>query len=242
MFDGDTTVDETEVDITAAGLQIASPGGVGSGANALETSVDRLSVAAGSSSVTIVESTGIVLGTVSTSVNRVGLDGVVAATTAADQSNVVGSTIVVRTLAGSLESVSGGAVTATGNLLLRAAGTDSDLTLGAAVSSGGNVSIEAGRDLLQNANVTATTSTRTMDLRAVRNPAQARGVTTSTVNGNASLTAGGTLTLEGVSAGAGRVALFGAGIVDGDADGDTEVDVLANGVRFQRPVARSAPP
>lgn len=233
VFDGDTALDETEVDVLAAGLQITSGSSVASGSNALETSVDRLSVAAGSSSITIVESTGLVLGTVGTSVNRVGLDGVAVATGTVNQSNVAGSTIVVRTLAGSLASEAGGAVVASGNLLLRAAGTDSDLTLGAAVSSGGNVSIEAGRDLLQGANVTASTATRTMDLRAVRHLAQAQGVVTSTVNGNASLTAGGTLTLESISAGAGRVALFGAGIVDGDADGDSEVDVLANGVRFQ---------
>lgn len=230
--DGDATGD-TEVDIVAAQLAITAGDRIGVGANALETTVGTASLRAGSN-VFVTETDALVLDTVTVGVNRVGADGAATAQAAVAQANNTGAAFVLRTLGGNLTSTAaGGAVAAAGNLLLRAGGTGSDMLLGGAVaSSAGHVSLDAA-DLLQlDANVGATQASATVDLLAGGALSQANGTSISTNNGHVLLQAGGAVTLELVSAGAGRVGITGTAIVDGDADGDSDADVLANGVSF----------
>ncbi|NML47853.1 LEPR-XLL domain-containing protein [Ramlibacter sp. G-1-2-2] len=232
IIDGDTTTGETEVDIVADKLLLTATSSAGTGVNPLETTVNTLSVSAGST-VGIVESDGLVLDTVTASVNRVAVDGTTAATTPVTQGNVGGSTVTLRTLAGSLSATAaGGKVTATGNLLLKAGGATSDMTLGAAVSTTtGNISLDAGRDMSLAAALSTAGAGKTIDLLAGGALTQQQGSTLTTTNGHASLVAGGVLTIETISVGIGRVNISGSSIVDGDAAGDTEVDILAAGVR-----------
>jgi hypothetical protein len=232
IVDGDAGVGETEVDIIAAQLLLTATSSAGTGANPLETAVGTLSVSAGGT-VGIVDSDSLTVGSITTSVDRVGLDGATSATTAVTQANVSGSTVTLRTLAGALVgAASGGAVSASGNLLLKAGGVGGDITLDSAVtSSGGNITIDASGNLTQGATIATATGGKTIDLLASGNLLQAQGSALTTTNGHVSLAAAGTLTIESISAGIGRVSLSGASIVDGDPDGDSEVDVLAAGVR-----------
>ena len=123
-------------------------------------------------------------------------------------------------------------MTATGNLLLKAGGATSDLTLGAAVTntaSGGHISLDAGQDVLQNANVLAQTSARTIDVLAGRHITMAQGVSIASNDGNVLLHAvAGNVTLETITAGTAGVSISAVAatpsasagaIVDGDADG-----------------------
>ena len=231
IIDGDIAAGETEVDIVGGQLLLTATSSAGTGANPLETTVGALSVSA-ASTVGIVESDGLVLDTVTASVDRVAADGTTSATAPVTQAHVSGSTVTLRTLAGALSATAGGAVTASGNVLLKAGGASGDMTLGASVgSSGGNISLDAGRDMTLAAAVATAGAGKTIDLQAAGALTQSQGSTLTTTNGHASLAAGGVLTIETVSAGIGRVSLGGSSIVDGDAAGDTEVDILAAGVR-----------
>ncbi|RUT67574.1 hypothetical protein D0817_25735, partial [Flavobacterium cupreum] len=79
IIDEDATPAETEVDIVAAGLQLSAAFGIGSGANALETTVGTLSAQTGAGGLFIVESDGLTVGAVTVQANRV--DASAAATT-----------------------------------------------------------------------------------------------------------------------------------------------------------------
>ena len=232
--DGDA-IGDSEVDIVAGQLAISAGDRIGLAANALETTVGTASLRAGAGHVFVTESDALVLDTVTVGVNRVGVDGAAAAQAAVAHSNSgSGAAFVLRTLDGSLASTAaGGAVSAAGNLLLRAGGTGSDLLIGGAVgSSAGHISLEAADQLQLAADVSATQASATVELLAGGALTQAEGTSIGTSNGHVSLQAGGAVTLERISAGAGRVSITGTSIVDGDADGDSEADVLANGVAF----------
>jgi hypothetical protein len=231
LIDGDTAASETELDLTAGKLQVTTTNAIATGANPLETRIDVLSASA-VGAVAIAEFDGLLLDTVVASVDRVALDGTSTATAPVTQSGVSGSIIVLRA-GGTLESRAGSTVTGTANVLLQATGAISDLLLGAAVSSsGGNISLNAGRDLAQNANLSTAGTGRTIDVIAAGSFSQAQGVSLGTVNGNVAVVAGGVVTLETITAGAGRVGVSGSSIVDGDTTpGDTEVDIQASGLR-----------
>lgn len=188
----------------------------------------------------LTEATAITVGqTAALVVNRVKTDGVVTGSTQTDaaQSNLIsGAALVLQTTAGAITTETTGAVTATGNLLLKAGGATSDLTLGEVVTNtaaGGNTSLDAGQDVLQNANVMAQTSGRTVDVLAGRHITMAQGTQTSTTNGNLLLQAtAGNITIETLNAGTANVSVTATAgnVIDGDTAGDTEVDITAAGL------------
>lgn len=230
--DGDATND-SEVDIIAGSLAITAGERIGLSANALETSVGTASLRA-TSNVFVTETDALTLDTVSVAVNHVGTGGAAVLQAAVGQSDNTGTIVVLRTVEGSLDSTAaGGAVTATGNLLLEAGGAAADLTTRAAVTStGGSISLKAGHRLEVNANIG--TAAGSIDLLAGENLVQAQGTSiASTGNGHVSLEATtGSVTIEHVSTGAGRLQVAGTSIIDGDAAGDAEIDLLANGILF----------
>jgi hypothetical protein len=228
--DGDA-LNDTEVDIVAARLAINATDRIGLSTNALETNVGAASIRAGAAAF-VTESNTLLLDTVSVTVNQVGTGGAATTPAAMVQSNNVATTFVLRTLAGSLTSTANGAITAGGNLLLDVGGATSDLTTGAEVkSTGGSISLHAGNRLLLNADVTTTTGSATIEMQAGADLVQAQTTSITTANGSVLLAATGSATIERISAGAGRVHVTGAAIVDGDSTvGDTEIDILANGV------------
>lgn len=125
-------------------------------------------------------------------------------------------------------------VNASGNLRL-AAGGAGDLALNAHLaSSGGAISLQAGRDLLLAAAVSASTSGRSLDAVAGRDLHMAATATASTVDAAVLLTAVGSLTLSQVNAGTGNVGLVAGGqVIDGDADGDAGIDLQAGALALQ---------
>jgi hypothetical protein len=187
------------VNVTADELRIVTTGtaagdGAGTGANHLEVNATKLAADVNGTvtgGLYLTESTALQIGTLNAiHVNQVGTDGsTLTATTDAALSQVDSdANLVVVTLAGSIETLAaGGAVTATGNLLLKAGGAAGDITLGANVtSSAGHISLDAGRNLLQQADVAAQTADRTVEAFAVGNITMADGTRTTTV-GSASV-------------------------------------------------------
>jgi hypothetical protein len=89
VIDGDTAGD-TEVDVTAAGLQLAagSSFGIGSGSNHLETTVSNLTAAAGSGGVFVTETDAVTVTSLTVNVQRVGAEGSSSATDNATQSGL----------------------------------------------------------------------------------------------------------------------------------------------------------
>ncbi|QJW84606.1 hypothetical protein HK414_15795 [Ramlibacter terrae] len=211
----------------AAELQLQA-GAVGTGANALETTVTRLAARAGAG-LFVDDSDALVIGATTVTVQRVGQDGVAVADAAANLNGIIGdAAAVVRATNGALTTATTtGTVTVAGNLLLQAVGAD--LQVGAALaSSNGNISLAAGQDLLLNAGVQAQGAGDTIDLVAARSIVQAQGTSVTANGGNIALaTTTGTSTIELLAAGAGGVLVTGGSLIDGDAAGDTETDITA---------------
>jgi hypothetical protein len=237
---------DTAVNVYANQLRlnaVATAAAMGSGTNHLELEVARLSAAAGSGGMFLTEATAVTVGqTAALVVNRVKTDGAVTDSTQTDaaQSNLIsGAALVLQTTDGAITTETTGAVTATGNLLLKAGGATSDLTLGAAVTntaSGGHISLDAGQDVLQNANVLAQTSARTIDVLAGRHITMAQGVSIASNDGNVLLHAvAGNVTLETITAGTAGVSISAVATTptDGTAgqiiDGDTADDAVLDG-------------
>jgi hypothetical protein len=236
IIDGDTAGD-IEVDITAAGLQLSAGTGIGSGTNHLETTLTTLTASAGAGGLYVTESDAVTADTLTVNVNRVDATGTATSTVNASQSDVTsGGDLVLVSTAGSITTTVGtGDVSAAGNVLLKADGIGSTITLGAtACSTGGNISVQAGLDILQNANILAGAEGRTIELVAARNIAQAQGVSTTSTNGNIQLTAGSSVTIESLVAGTGNVRVIASSgsIIDGDTAGDIEVDITAAGLQL----------
>ncbi|MCA2995520.1 MAG: hypothetical protein ING97_11330, partial [Gemmatimonas sp.] len=244
---GTDTVNVTADELRIVTTGTASGNGAGTGANHLEVDVAKLAAdvnGTGTGGLFLTESSALDIGTLNDiNVNQVGSNGTTLTATTDTALSEVDSdaNLVIVTLAGSLQTLAtGGAVTASGNMLLKAGGATSDLTLGAVVtntSSGGHTSLDAERDVLQNANVVALESGKSVDVLAGRHITMADATSISTTDGNVLLHADtGNVTLESISAGTAGVSISAVAttpsasagaIVDRDADGDTEVDVTA---------------
>ena len=225
----------SDIDVSASGLRIAVTNGAGSGAAHLQIAVNALVASAGAAGLYLDEQDALTIGAQSNSVLRVGTDGWTTVVT--DQMLVgvsAGGNLVLVTGAGSLNVAYG--VGAAGNLLLSAGGAQSDLTLNAAVTnSGGNSSLVAGRDLLQNATVNNTAAGKSLDLRAGRDIVMAQAAASSANNGNILLSGGANVTVSSLNAGSANVGIAAASgsIVDGDAAGDSAVDIVAGGLQLR---------
>ena len=229
-LDGNSS--QSTPDVFASQLRLQGSG-IGTASVNLQTEAALLSAAAGAGGLFVQEATALQLGTTADlTVHRVGLDGGdgTAQTDAALAGVASLGTLVLRTSAGSLTGGSTGAISSSGNLLVQAGGASSDIDLDAAVgSTSGHLSLDAGRDLLLDGHVSTAGSGKTIDLLAARHVTLAQGRSVASTDGHIAIEGGGTVTLEQVSAGSGDVRIAGAAIVDGDAAGDTEADVLAAG-------------
>jgi len=225
----------SDVDVRAAALRIAAANGIGSGAAHLQVAVGSLAASAGADGLYLDEADALLIDAGAVAVARVGLDGSVANVNDAPVSGLAsGGNLVLATGAGSLAV--GQAVSAAGNLLLQAGGATADLTLNAAVAnSAGNTSMAAGRDLLQNAAVSTAASGKSIDLRAGRDLLMAQAASSTASNGNILLAAGGNVNISSLNAGSANVGITATAgsIVDGDANGDSDVDILAGGVQLR---------
>ena len=231
-----TNITSDEVRLVTTGAAIGN--GAGTSSNHLELNIAKLATdinGTGTGGLFFTEANSIQLGMLNTiNAYQVAADGTTALTGDAAQSNVISDAhLVLVTTAGSIETLSGGAVTAAGNILLQAGGTTSDLTLGATVaSSNGNISLEAGRELVQNAAIAVASTGSTIELLAGGSITMDEGTSTTSTNGNIRYQAGTNVTIELLAAGSGNVAIYATSgsITDGDTVGDTEVDITANGL------------
>ncbi|MBI3347379.1 MAG: hypothetical protein HY020_09240 [Burkholderiales bacterium] len=233
----DLANDPAGADLTAASLMLRTTGaaasdGVGTGSDALETTVQRLAVDAAGGGIFIAQTGDLAVdGLASFGGTRVLADGTTTS---------VG--VVDAPLAG-LRSSAALVLRSSANLALNAAGTaagtvllasGSDLNVAAALAStSAALSLSAGRDLLLGANVSSAGSARSLDLAAVRDITQAQGSSVQTANGVIALQAGRDITLETLNAGtAGAALIAGGAIIDGDAAGDVETDITAGALRL----------
>ncbi|MFG6429162.1 LEPR-XLL domain-containing protein [Roseateles sp. LYH14W] len=229
--DGATTADLTAASLVLRTTGTAATDGVGSGADALDIAVQSLGVATAGGGIYLSQVSGalVVDSLPAFSGSRVQTDGTVATAAVTDAALAGLSSSDSLVLAGGGNLSFNAASGATGSVLVTSAG---DLTVGA-VLSGLIVSLNAGNDLLLNANLSSTGSTRSLDLQAVRDLTQAQGTSLQTANGVIALQAGRDITLEALNAGtAGAALIAGGAIVDGDTAGDTETDITASALRL----------
>ncbi|WP_417744639.1 hypothetical protein [Rosistilla oblonga] len=172
----DADPNDAEIDVTAQGLRLNAGDGIGTlgvASNAIETSVDAVSARAAAGGINLLESNGITVGDVATSVNRVTSDASVVEVIDGAQCDLVTTSddgsIVLRSLAGDITltdgtaAADGSAVVAngSGNVLLQTNTTTADIIIDGDVrSQSGHISVVAADDILQNADlVTAGTGT-----------------------------------------------------------------------------------
>ncbi|WP_426210262.1 LEPR-XLL domain-containing protein [Massilia sp. TWP1-3-3] len=235
-----------DIDVTAGSLRLATTGtgageGAGTGAAHLQSAVATLAAnVAGAGGIYLDETDGIIIGSVAAmSVSRLAVDGTSSTLTDAALADLVSGGNLVLAGGASItvnSSLATYAVSAVGNLLLKAAGANSDLLInGALLSSAGNLSLAAGRDIAQAGAIAAIGTGKTLDLVAARNVVMAQGSLLSSNGGNIVLQAGLDATIESISAGTASVSLraVAGSILDGDAAGDTEADILANGLQLR---------
>ena len=201
------------------------------GGSALEVEAATLTAQAGSRGVSVVESTGVTVGTVGVSVNRVQADGSVSVTTDAAQRGVTTSNdgaVLVRTLAGSLTVADAVSAGGSGNVRLAAEGAGTDLILNANVTSGtGHMTLRAARHLNLNANV-QTAGAGTVNLEAVTGALTMNaGSVVTNASGSQRLAATGNVTL-GTLTTQGNVSLVSGGSIS--ADTITAVGLRVNAV------------
>ncbi|MBR7889540.1 hypothetical protein J9B83_11365, partial [Marinomonas sp. A79] len=123
----------------------------------------------------------------------------------------------------------GNGIAASGNVLLKANGTSSDLNLNANVtSSAGHISLNAAQDVLLSATLNTTGTDKTVDVLAANNVTMSNGATITTNNSDARLEAtSGNITTEIVNLGTGSLNLIaGTDILDID---DSSL-ITANGL------------
>ncbi|WP_417737823.1 beta strand repeat-containing protein [Rosistilla oblonga] len=172
----DADPNDADIDVTAQGLRLNAGEGIGTlgvGSNAIETSVDVVTARAAAGGINLLESNGITVGDVATSVNRVTSDASVVEVIDGAQSDLVTTSddgsIVLRSLAGDITLTDGTAAAdgsavvtnGSGNVLLQTNTTTADIIIDGDVrSQSGHISVAAADDILQNADlVTAGTGT-----------------------------------------------------------------------------------
>ncbi len=226
----------TDPDLVAGSLRLrttgsASTDGVGAGADAIEIAVQRLAVDSAGGGIFLAQTGDLsVDGLAAFDGARVQLDGSVLAGAVSDGALAGLRSTASLVLRGSGALSINAASSATGTVLLS---SSTDLGINAALSGAAALSLNAGRDLLLNANLSSTGSTRSVDLVAGRDMAQAQGTAVQTVNGAIALQAGRDVTLETLTAGTAGVAVIAAGaILDGDTAGDSETDITAASLRL----------
>jgi hypothetical protein len=232
------------VNVTAATLRLEASGsqgagGIGSGAEHLETAAAIIAAKSTGSGVFLGAAGAVTVGQLgAVAVSRVTSDGATVAVSDAALSDLVSSGQLVLQAGGTITvnegSANGSGISAGGNLLLQA-GSGSDLVINAAVrSSAGHMSLEAGRDLRLNAEVQAQGNARTLTLDAGGDIAMANGVAARTTNGGLALTAGANALIETLASGSAHTSVSARGsIVDADGAGDSEVDITGSGLRLQ---------
>ena len=236
---------EATVDVYANEVRLNATTAIGAGMNHLEIEAAKASAVAGAGGLFVTEATDITIGqTQPVTVNRVKTDAAVISSTVTDgaQSHLTsGGALVLQTVDGSIETLAAqGLITASGNVLVQAGGATADITLGANLrSSGGNISLNAGQDIEQNADISTDAGQMTIDLLAGRDITMADDTETITsTNGNIQLEAGNNVTLEYIRAGIYaepflsnlggiRIEATNGNILDGDAVGDTQEDLIA---------------
>ena len=226
-------------DVYARELRLAARSGIAAAASGLDTETAILSADAGSGDLFLVDASDLAVAqTAAVVVSRVKADGSAAGSNVSDAAQAglaAGRNLVLRTLEGSLTLQAGGAVSAGRNLLLQAGGRG-NLVLGAAVTnSAGHTSLVAGGDLLQTADVRALGAGATVAAGAGGRIAMDPNAAIATNNGNVALNAGGDVVVGKIAAGNlgnVRVASSGGSILDAEAAGDTEVDIVAGGLQL----------
>jgi len=220
----------SDIDVSAAALLVQGAVTTGSAGAHLQTAVGLLAGNGGSAGLFIDETDALQIGQIgAVTTARVGLDGLAGTVQDLGASALSSGTVVI-TAAGALHVDV--AVGATGNLRLQTTGASADITINEAlVNYGGNTTVSAGRDLLVNGSVANTTAARTIDLQAVRDITLGQGSAVSATSGNIALSAGRNATIETVATtGSVSIVAQGGAIIDGDANGDTEVDISAAGL------------
>lgn len=190
------------------------------GAGALEVEALTVTAQGGAQGVSVVESTGVTVGTVSVSVNRVQADGGVSTATDAAQSGVTTATdgvVLVRTLAGDLTVQAAVSAGGSGNVRLAAEGAGTDLILNANITGGtGHVTLRAARQLNLNADV-QTAGAGTVNLEAINGAlTMSAGSRVQNAAGSQRLAAAGNVTL-GTLATQGNVSLVSGGSISAGA-------------------------
>jgi hypothetical protein len=251
----DLATDTSVADITAGDLILSAGTAIGASANRLETATGQLSTRSSAGGTFLSESDSVTVTALSLTVNRVDSAGAAAATAADTQQDLVtvgaASHLFLVTVAGGITVEAGTAttagITAAGDLLLFAGGASSDVTLNADASSAGTITVNAGHDLVQSANLTASADSKTIDIVAGNAISMAQNSaiqsTAASTKGNIRLQAtAGNITLEKVDAGtSGSVSIIATAgsILDGDT-GDTEVDIIANGLLLNAAITLGA--
>ncbi|WP_139216005.1 hypothetical protein [Marinobacter sp. DSM 26671] len=240
-----TDSNDMAMNVSANQLRIVTTGtddgqGVGTSNDALEIDVDRLAASVSGTAtggLFLTEADSISVGTLSAiTINRVGADDTDLALTDDALGDLASAGhLVLSTAAGRIETLAtNGEITAAGNLLLKAAGADSDLVLNAAVSStGGHVSLDAGRDLLQNAGITAGGAGKSVDVLAGGDVTMAAGTGITSTDGNVRVEASDSVALRSISAGSGHVAVLATMGAIVDADDNDSVNVTATDLILQ---------
>ncbi len=240
---------DTVVDVVAAGLLIVAGGDIGSGSNALETTVTTLSTSSGGTGGTyITETNALVIDTLTVAVNRVldagTLSGTQTSSTQADLIATNGGSVVVVT-GGDLTVNVGDAddegvkVGGSGHLRLDVTG---NLSLQAGlVTAAGHISVTVTGSVTQGgaANVKGdiTSTSGTVDVVAGGAISMFDGNVTGTGNANIRYDAAGSLTVGAFNAGTGVVSLKATTITD---SGTSDIDVTAAGLRLEATAAAGA--
>lgn len=230
IVDGDAAGD-AETDITAAGLRLTAGGAIGSGANALETTITSLS--ASGVALSLVQTQALAVDRVVMSLVRVGTDG---ATTALDLGaqedlTTTGGALLLTVNSGDLTINAGTvtteqAVTSGGALLLRA--VTGNIAAKAGITAAGNASLRASGDLTFTSSADVTLSgASSLDAEAGASITMADGSVFASGTGSLRLSATLNLAIGALQTG-GDVSLLARTITD---VGGTETDVTARALR-----------
>uniref|UniRef100_UPI0005CB59A5 beta strand repeat-containing protein n=1 Tax=Thiomicrospira microaerophila TaxID=406020 RepID=UPI0005CB59A5 len=212
-------------DIQAKALRLNAGTAIGESINHLELNVGTLSAAAKNGGIYLLEANAVEINEVSIEVNRVLTTGLVTDSTVSDaaQSDLIAmgasGHIVLTTTQGTITLYDGNdnglAVQASGNLLIQAGGSASDLLAHAELQSvTGHISLSAGQDIQQHARIVVQADSATIDLLAERDIIMAKGSKILTEQGDIRLEAHlGSVITDFIQAGRGTIAIFAADVI-----------------------------